>query len=319
MAITTIRGQQVLNGTIARADLNVSTVGQAVVAKLIQGTNVTLSSTGGDAGTGDVTISSVNGVNGFISKTAAYTLTSADSNKYIICSNGSWTLTLPSAALGLCYSVRNDQTCFGTTGTITIQPPAGTINGAASLALLPCQECLIVSDGTNWRTFGLNREVVLGTQDITSSTASAFILLPVGFRYFELIWDSLQPATISDQLTGQFSSDGGSTWLSGAIYLNGLIYSSSATAVAYSNTTTGTAITLSCGITSIGQVRVLIYPGGASRSPSWIGDALGYVSPVTYTYRFQGFYNANLTANALKYYFSASNIINSFLTVKGVV
>jgi hypothetical protein len=57
MAITTIRGTQVLNGTIQRADLDVSTVGQAVVAKLIQGTNVTLSSTGGDAGTGDVTVS----------------------------------------------------------------------------------------------------------------------------------------------------------------------------------------------------------------------------------------------------------------------
>jgi hypothetical protein len=57
MSITTIRGQQVLNGTIARADLNTSTVGQAVVAKLVQGSNITLSSTGADAGTGDVTIS----------------------------------------------------------------------------------------------------------------------------------------------------------------------------------------------------------------------------------------------------------------------
>jgi hypothetical protein len=57
MALTAIRGKQVLDGTIQRHDLDVSTVGQAVVAKLIQGTNVTLSSTGGDAGTGDVTIS----------------------------------------------------------------------------------------------------------------------------------------------------------------------------------------------------------------------------------------------------------------------
>ena len=57
MPPTTIRGQQVLNGTIQRADLDVSTIGQAVVAKILQGTNVTLSSTGGDSGTGDVTIS----------------------------------------------------------------------------------------------------------------------------------------------------------------------------------------------------------------------------------------------------------------------
>jgi hypothetical protein len=57
--ITTIRGAQVLNGTIARADLNTGTTGQAVVAKILQGTNVTLTSTGADAGTGDVTISAL--------------------------------------------------------------------------------------------------------------------------------------------------------------------------------------------------------------------------------------------------------------------
>jgi hypothetical protein len=57
MPTTTVRGGQITNATIQRQDLDVSTVGQAVVAKILQGTNVTLSSTGGDSGTGDVTIS----------------------------------------------------------------------------------------------------------------------------------------------------------------------------------------------------------------------------------------------------------------------
>jgi hypothetical protein len=57
MAITTIRGRQVLDASIQRADLDTVTVGQAVVTKLIQGSNITLSSSGADAGTGDVTIS----------------------------------------------------------------------------------------------------------------------------------------------------------------------------------------------------------------------------------------------------------------------
>jgi microcystin-dependent protein len=61
MSTTAIRGKQVLDGTIQRHDLDVSTVGQAVVAKLIQGTNISLSSTGSDAGTGDVTVSAVGG------------------------------------------------------------------------------------------------------------------------------------------------------------------------------------------------------------------------------------------------------------------
>lgn len=57
MAPTTVTGTQIKDGTVSRADLNVSgTSGTTVVAKLIAGTNVTFSSTGTDAGTGDVTI-----------------------------------------------------------------------------------------------------------------------------------------------------------------------------------------------------------------------------------------------------------------------
>src|SRR5258708_2851267 len=57
MSATVIRGTQVLDGTIQRADLDISTVGQAVARKIIQGTGIALSSTGVDSGTGDVTVS----------------------------------------------------------------------------------------------------------------------------------------------------------------------------------------------------------------------------------------------------------------------
>lgn len=57
MAATVVRGAQVKDGSIGRVDCDVSTVGQAVLVKAIQGTGITLSSTGADAGTGDVTIS----------------------------------------------------------------------------------------------------------------------------------------------------------------------------------------------------------------------------------------------------------------------
>jgi hypothetical protein len=61
MPSTVIRGTQVLDGSIQRADLDVSTVGKAVVAKLVQGSGITLTSTGADSGTGDVTIASSGG------------------------------------------------------------------------------------------------------------------------------------------------------------------------------------------------------------------------------------------------------------------
>jgi hypothetical protein len=58
MAQTMVRGTQVLDHTIQRDDLDTTTVGNAVAAKIIQGTGINLSSTGADAGTGDVTVSS---------------------------------------------------------------------------------------------------------------------------------------------------------------------------------------------------------------------------------------------------------------------
>jgi hypothetical protein len=56
MARTRINGEQVEDGTIKRADLDVTTAGAAVIRKVLPGTLLTLSSTGPDAGTGDVTL-----------------------------------------------------------------------------------------------------------------------------------------------------------------------------------------------------------------------------------------------------------------------
>lgn len=61
MAATQVKTEQIFNDGVTRDDLNAVTVGKAVVKKLIAGTNVTLSSTGADAGTGDVTINATGG------------------------------------------------------------------------------------------------------------------------------------------------------------------------------------------------------------------------------------------------------------------
>lgn len=57
MPITQIPSQQILDGGIQRADLCTAGVGGTnVIAKALQGVGIQLSSTGGDAGTGDVTV-----------------------------------------------------------------------------------------------------------------------------------------------------------------------------------------------------------------------------------------------------------------------
>src|SRR5262249_43624912 len=118
--------------------------------------------------------------NRFTTKTAAYTVQIADSGTYFVCSNGSWTLTLPVPVAGFSIMVRNDQGLVAS-GTITISAGSRTIDGQASLALLPGQECTILTDATNYRTVGLQHTVLLGTQDL-SAYAHGIVLLPAGYR-----------------------------------------------------------------------------------------------------------------------------------------
>lgn len=64
MARTQVRSQQIGDGDVTRDDLNVADSGKAVVRKIVQGSGVTISSTGADSGTGDVEISATGGVVG---------------------------------------------------------------------------------------------------------------------------------------------------------------------------------------------------------------------------------------------------------------
>lgn len=80
MARTQVPTSLIADETIVRADLNVSTSGSAVIRKLIQGTGISISSTGADTGTGDVTVSinSSSVVTSFNTRTGAVTLNSGD-------------------------------------------------------------------------------------------------------------------------------------------------------------------------------------------------------------------------------------------------
>jgi len=56
-----LTGDDILDGSVQRKDLDVSTPGQAVVRRIIAGTNISIGSTGIDSGTGDVTINASGG------------------------------------------------------------------------------------------------------------------------------------------------------------------------------------------------------------------------------------------------------------------
>jgi len=267
---------------------------------------------------------------GFISKSAAYTLLSGDSGKYILCTGTGWTLTLPIAAPTLCYYVRNDQGLVAN-GTITIAAQAGsTIDGATSINILPGQECTILSNGSVWRSFGLRREIILGTQDIVTSTANSVVLLPVGYRYFELIWTNLNATATPDtnHLGCYLSKDGGASWPTATYYYQAIYNSNISTPVAggsSAGTTLGYLAWWIGGPSVPGGYsicRMLLNPGRANMYPTYITDNGSFSASNNYPDRashyglFTGFYGP---VNAIQYFITSGNIANSFLTVKGVL
>lgn len=96
-----------------------------------------------------------------------YTLQQTDNTRLVSFSSSSaLACTLPSASAN-CWSmlfwcaIENRGT-----GTLTLQPAAGTIDGAASLALAQNQGVILWSDGTNWHTMrGMGSGSSLGNQN----------------------------------------------------------------------------------------------------------------------------------------------------------
>ena len=71
-----------------------------------------------------------------------------------------------------------------------------------------------------------------------------------------------------------------------------------------------------------GMAKLTIYPGTSTINPQWLSDSGGRSSAVSFQIKWQSYglmTGQSAAANALKYYFAASNIVNSFLTVKGVI
>ncbi len=57
MPRTSVKSEQIKDGGVKRSDVNITTTGEALIRRLIAGTNISISSTGVDTGTGDVTVS----------------------------------------------------------------------------------------------------------------------------------------------------------------------------------------------------------------------------------------------------------------------
>lgn len=118
--------------------------------------------------------------------TTSYTIQTTDACKLVSSNNASavaWTLPGAGTAgfgVGFSFDVQN----LGV-GTLTITPAAGTINGAASLALTTNQGCTLVSDGTNYQVSACTAvgggggssgfPITIGSTSIASSSTTTTI------------------------------------------------------------------------------------------------------------------------------------------------
>ena len=192
MARTKVRGVQIVSdtidsdliqeGSVSRSDLNTTTVGQAVTAKIIQGTGITITSTGADSGTGDVTINN----SAFASQTANTFLAAPNA------SNGTPNFrSIVSADIPITYtaSLRANVNISG----------GGTITVNASAFVLWSERFIIISNGngSNFGTSGFfdiscpTSGTITGVGGASNKTATAagiplanyealYYILPIG-------------------------------------------------------------------------------------------------------------------------------------------
>jgi hypothetical protein len=145
-------------------------------------------------------------------------LISSQRAQFVVYSGGAGTLTLPSAA-----AVGNNWFCMirnSGTGILTVAPTgASTINGGVNAQLQLTESFVIVSDGTNWSTFGYGRSsnfyytqlalvVTGGTLTETAAQASNIIQAFTGTltsNQIIIIPSTVQLYTITNNTTGAFT------------------------------------------------------------------------------------------------------------------
>lgn len=158
MSATQFTTRQLGSNSVTRDDIDITTTTKALIAKIVAGTNITISSTGVDAGTGDVTINAASSSAPTLSTlTSNTTITAATTSKQTFLADatgGSFTITLPTAVgfNGLVISIKRINSG---TNTVTIATTSSqTIDGDLTQILNAQWTSLdFTANGTNWGIF----------------------------------------------------------------------------------------------------------------------------------------------------------------------
>lgn len=141
---------------------------------------------GGDGVTATALTTIGSPLNGVLSKSAAYTVTTTDRGKLIDATTGTWTLSLPAAATagaGFVIGVRNSGT-----GVITIDPNLSElVDGATTKALSGEAAVLVVCTGSAWKTVGQSAGSDGELRNVRVYTSGATWTKPTGLKRVRVI------------------------------------------------------------------------------------------------------------------------------------
>ncbi len=208
MARTEVRGGQVKDASIQRADLDVTTSGQAVITKVIPGAGASLSSTGADAGTGDVTISCTAPAGGAITIAYTFSTTTTDSDP------GNGTLRLNQATQNTSTVIRADLLDSGSTDWTTV---LDTFDDSTSVVKGQLR-LFKASDTTKWLEFNVSSIASpSGYKNITvvltgSSAASPFANADAIILTFTRTGDAGSTGATGPKPDGSISVGGAGMW-----------------------------------------------------------------------------------------------------------
>lgn len=265
-----------------------------------------------------------------VSSISSNSTVGTSSGQLLLCTNFI-TLSLPAEA-----SLEDTWVCHVAntgTGLTTIDPNgAETIDGAATLKLYPGESCTILNSGTGtFNTIGRvrQREVLVFSQAASNSTVIDFTGLDSGeFTDFKFELKNIIPASTANSLYMRFSTNGGSSYASGASdynYEGKYVDSTGAESQFSSSGTTQIAIMVptllgnGTGQSYSGTVR-LTDPLNTSVYKSVIVSAEAYTStPRGVRLVSGGRYIASASAvNAVRFFLSSGNITSGKFECWGV-
>lgn len=274
--------------------------------------------------TGDVAV--ISAVNSRSSNTI---LGTADSGALFVCTS-TFTQTITAAAtlgsLWYCF-IRNDGT-----GIITLDPNASeTIDGNTTIKVYPGEAFTLVCDGSNFKTIGRQRGLILIQRQTASSSATIDFttgLDDAEFDEFEFRIQHLVPATDATAAWLRISTDAGSSWKSaGTDYTYAGTYDDSAGGASTAVNSTGAGqIVISYGAlcgNATGEafsanIKVPILSNSAIYKTFNVTGGGQNSTPRAANVRVSGQYMAVTAINGVRFLQSAGNITSGTFEVWGL-